>query len=269
MLKKTLLMTAICVGLSACGGGDTLPSAPKTDEKNPALIQIPASLVGIYDVDFGLFRAVYTLLDDGRFSGFHYTADYSIVSQPHTSYTPAFATTVLRPVSWAIFSAGFVESSVSFNRQLNNGVLNFDIASGGIGPFNANAKIQKTYNSNSSKTLYFDPISMSILAGNYLGEVRSVGIQTPTLAVNDFVLDNTGNFTVTSATCTFKGKLIQHGTTGIFNLQVQTTGDTCGYKGPLLGILTPLTLINDKPRLALQMATEDGSQATVFIIQKT
>lgn len=268
MLKKSFLATSICVGLIACGGGDSPPSVPKIDEKIPTQVLIPASLVGIYDVDFGLFRAVYTLLDDGRFSGFHYTADYSTFSQPHTSYTPGTATTVLRPVSWAIFSAGFVEPSVNFNRQLNNGALNFEIASGGIGPFNSIAKFQKTYNSSSSKTLYFDPIPLVILAGSYIGEVRSVGIQTPTLPVSDFVLDEGGNFSVTSAACTFNGKLLQHGVTGVFNAQVLTTGITCTYKGPLQGIVTPLSLINDKPRLGLQLATENGSQATVFIIQK-
>jgi hypothetical protein len=160
------------------------------------------------------------------------------------------------------------ERGASIFRSLSNGTLTFDLSSTDLGTFTAEAKRQRAYDSTSSKTLYFDPIPLSTLAGDYTGEGRSVGFQEKFQQINDFHLDGNGNFTLTSGKCSFSGSMMQYGATGVFNAQATSSGSACVYAGTLNGIVTPISLSDNKPRLGLQLTTATLSHSAVFVVLK-
>jgi hypothetical protein len=206
-LFLTLSVTALSISLTACGGNDQATNASSTATKITT-VDVPASVVGIYDVNFGGFLGVYTLLDDGRFSGIHYVNNFSIVGSPHSNLVPAINSETILPITWSNFAAGggmgaFERGSRIF-RSVNNGTLTFELSSADLGTFTSQVKRQKTYDASSSKTLYFDPIPLSTLTGTYSGEGRSVGFQETVQPASDFLLDGSGNFTLTYGKCRFQ-----------------------------------------------------------------
>ena len=270
---RVFLILSTLVVLSACGGGSPSTNAPDRATVNPEYKEIAASLVGIYDVDYGSFQGVYTLLEDGRFSGIHYFQDLDPVGQPFTDLLPGEVSSLVRKTHWANFGAGnglgVMESGVHFNRSLDSsGVLHVDISSRDIGFHEASAKAQKTYARGSSQTLYFDPIPMSVLAGIYRGRSRSAGLSTPTVDLEDFSLSAQGVFAVSAGGCAYSGQLSQVGKTGVFNVAALAKGSACKVNSGLSGIVTPLSLVDGKASLGLQLVNEDSSQSMVFVLQK-
>jgi hypothetical protein len=73
---------------------------------------------------------------------------------------------------------------------------------------------------------------------------------------------------MTSANCIFKGNLTAHGSTGVFDVQAQTSGNSCRYLGALSGIVTPISIIDKHPRLGLQLDSNDYLESAVFVIRR-
>lgn len=265
------LIIALSISITACGGNESPTNANNTVTKT-VNVEVPASAVGIYDVNFGGFLGVYTLLDDGRFSGIHYVNNFSIVGSPHSNLAVAITSDTILPITWSNFAAGggmgLFERGSRIFRSVNNGTLTFELSSNDLGTFTAEAKRQKFHDTTSSKTLYFDPIPMPALAGNYNGEGRTVGFQETVQQVNDFLLDSSGNFTLTYGKCGFQGRFVQHGATGVFNVLASSSGGGCQFIGLLNGIVTPISFSENKPRLGLQLTTTTLSHSAVFMLLK-
>ena len=257
---------ATAAALTACGGGggSTTPPGPP-----PAAV----GSAGIYAVDYGQFSGVYTLLDNNEFSGVHFVSGGSVLAgHPHGLLSATNSTSARDPIAWAnlIDDAnqwGAQELSGVFGRTFSGGALNVSIT-GSMGSFTATAKGQAGYDDGSGKTLYGDPIPLSVAAGTYNGGMRSVGLSKPQQGVTGLTLDAAGNLAATVGACTFTGTLVQHGTTGVYDARVGTSGSGCGFVPSLGGLATPLAYGGGKPTWALQLDSADNMQTAVFIVTK-
>ena len=265
ILNKILVASSVLL-MCSCGGGSS--SAPQTVPVNNVSIATPPSLVGIYDVDYGQFKGVYTFLEDGRFSGMHGTT--TILGHPHGTLAANSSVDDLKPITWVnyvVVQFGHEELGAVFGRSLKDGVLSLKISSAAMGALTATVKEQKTWGPNSSKTLYFDPIPLSSLAGNYIGDSVSMGANTDPQYVQDFTLDKQGSFRFSWASCSFQGTIRQHGNTGVFDASVVPSGDNCKYRNVLNGIAIPLSFINNKAVLSFQLDSLDRLQSLSLLMQ--
>lgn len=277
LCKKSPVLGVLLI-LAACGGGgggdqsvagsaNVPPPSPP-----PGPVSTPIGTAGVFDVDYGQFRGVYTFLDNGQFYGLHFVSGSVLAGHPHGQLSANNSVTSMEAIAWANFidDAGMVgaqEPNGRFGRTFQPSTLNVAI-SGSMGSFAASATQQKAYAPGSSKLLYSDPIPLSQAAGNYSGILRTVGIGVPQQAVSDFVIDAVGNFSVTGAGCTFTGTMARHGSTGIFDANVQTSGATCHLTASLKGIVTPLAVSNDLPQWGVQLNDASNVQTAVFIVTK-
>lgn len=263
---KTLI-AMMTLMLCACGGGGSSAS-PQSSTVPSVSVATPPSLVGIYDVDYGQFKGVYTFLEDGKFSGMHATT--TIFGHPYGTLSATSSIDDARPITWVnyvVVQFGHEELGATLGRSLKDGVLSLRISSAYMGSLNATVKEQKTWGPNSSKTLYFDPIPLDSLAGNYLGDSVSMGVNTEPQFVSDFVLDRFGNYRFSWASCNFQGNVKQHGNTGVFDASVTPTGSNCKYKGALSGIAIPISFVNNKAVLSFQLDSPDRLQSLALLMQ--
>lgn len=175
-------------------------------------------------------------------------------------------------ITWANFiddanKVGRYESNPRFGRSFTSNSVNFKI-SGGFGTFTAQTTKQKKYGNSSSKSLYHDPIPLMTFAGSYTGIVRTAGIMKPITIPSEFTMDAEGNFTATAMDCTFNGTFTQHKDTGVFDVTAGVSGSICRLSSELRGIATPLSLINDKPAIAIQLNHTSNTETAVFIVTK-
>ena len=268
LFRPTLASLALAA-LTACGGGGggAATPAPISGIVPPAPVT-PNTGAGVFDVNYGQFRGVYTFLDNGQFYGLHFVGTSELAGQPHGLLSASNSTVAREPIAWANFiddvlQHGAQESSGSFGRTFGGNGVDVSIH-GSMGTFSAGATGQKVQATGSSKTLYNDPMPLATLAGGYGGAMRSAGLDLPVQDVKGFTLGANGAFAVTSAGCDFSGTLSPHGSTGIFDVAVQVGGSACKLKNTLKGIVTPLGLTT----LALQLDTADDTQSAVFILNK-
>jgi hypothetical protein len=265
---KTGVMVAWSLMLAACGGGGG--AAPAQADGGT---QLPATgVAGVFDIGYGPFSGIYTLLDNGEFYGMHFVNGTELAGHPHGTLSAANSVTHLDPIAWAIFAndpdmVGHQDSGASFGRSYGT-VLSVKI-SGPIGTYTAIANAQRGYGDGSARTLYNDALPLSALAGKYQGIMRTVGIGQQLQQVLDFRLDAGGNFSTTVVDCGYTGKLAQHASSGIFDVQVQVSGPRCRMNPALKGIVTPLSYINGVARLAVQLDSADNSQTAVFIVTRS
>ncbi|MES2128314.1 MAG: hypothetical protein V4463_13685 [Pseudomonadota bacterium] len=261
--------------LSACGGGGgtTAPAAQTPSGIVPPLTPAdPSKGAGVFDVNYGQFRGVYTFLDNGQFYGLHFVSGNTLAGQPHGFLTSSNSLSNLEAIAWANFiddvkMVGSQESAGRFGHSFGGSGVNVAIK-GSMGSFTAAASVQKTQASVSSKTLYNDPIPLATLAGTYGGVMRTVGLDRVQEAVVGFTLSASGAFSVSNAGCDFSGKLSPHGSTGIFDVDVKVGGVACQLKNTLKGIVTPLGISAAATSLALQLDTADDAQSAVFILSR-
>ena len=269
------LTLALTFSLAACGGGGGGTSATTTLPVVVVPVITPSGNLGpagVFAVNYGQFTGVYTFLDNGKFYGLHFVSGSTLAGHPHGLLTETNSTTHLEPISWANFiddqaGVGAQEAGGLFGRTFSGSTLSVGIT-GSMGHFSATASTQKTYGDGSAKTLYNDPIPMSTIAGTYGGFIRSVGIDQTRQGASNFVIDAGGAFTVTAVACTFSGTMVQHGTTGVFDVVAQTSGAACRLSPALSGIVTPLSVINNAIQLGVQLNSADNSQTAVFIINR-
>lgn len=270
-LSKMILAISLLTSLAACGGGGSVTSAQPV-AKNPDPIT-PIGTAGVFDVSYGQFTGVYTFLENGDFYGMHFVSGSTLAGHPHGALTANNSTSALEAISWANFiddmnQVGAQESDGRFGRTFSPTTVSLSI-SGSMGSFTSSSSKQKTYSASDSKSLYKDPLAMSVMAGTYAGMMRTVGANLPKQNVTDFVIDSSGNFTVTAVGCKFAGKLVQHGVTGIFDVQADLSGSNCHLKTPMKGIITPLSVSNNLPQLGVQLDSVDNSHTAVFIVTKS
>lgn len=294
-----VIFAALTTFLVGCGGGSSEKSRSSSSlssalsSSNSTLSSTPSSLsnstassqkssssssvisigtAGIFDVNYGQFTGVYTLLEDGRFYGIHYVGGSTLAGHPHGILSPENSTSNIESITWANFiddanKVGKYEANPKFGRSFTSNSVSFKI-SGGFGAFTAQTTKQKKYGNNGSKSLYHDPIPLMTFAGSYKGIVRTAGIMKPTSTPSEFVMDAEGNFTATAMDCTFNGTLTQHEETGVFDVTVGVSGSICRLSSELRGIATPLSLINDKPAIAIQLNHTSNTETAVFIVTK-
>lgn len=260
--------------MAACGGGGGgAPAAAQAPVVvTPSAPPLSGS-AGVFDVNYGQFSGIYTFLDNGQFYGLHFVSGGTLAGHPRGLLGAANSVSQLEHISWANFidDAGMLgkqETDGQFGRSFSSTELSVKI-SGSMGVFTASTNVQRGYGDGSSKSLYGDPLPLATLAGTYKGIQRTVGLGQPLQNVGDFVLDAGGNFGSTVADCTYKGKLVPHGGSGIFDVEVQASGAHCNMSSTLKGIVTPLSYIDGVAKLAVQLDSADQSQSAVFIVTKS
>lgn len=269
-LTANLVLLTIFTSLTACGGGG---SSAASDPVAAAPAPVTIGTAGVFEVNYGQFKGVYTFLDDRSFYGIHLVGSSTLAGHPHGPLSATNSVTTRESIGWANFiddtnMVGAQEPSGVFGRTFNPTSVDVSI-SGSMGTFRATASAQKPHFAGSTKTVYKDPIALSVLAGTYQGLVRTAGINQTQQSVTGFTIGATGAYTVTIADCTFTGNLVQHGVTGIFDTQVVTSGANCKLNPTLKGIVTPLSMpSNNLPQLAFQLNSADNTQTAVFIVTK-
>ena len=262
-IAPAILATTVALALAAC-----TPSAPApTPTPAASVAPQPVGTAGVYDVDFGPFTGIYTLLDDGRFYGLHYVGEglaghpFGQLSDGDTALTPD-------AIGWANFiddarKVGKMEPEGVFGRRFSDADVKFTI-SGSMGRFAEGAAGQRPWYPGSAESLYNDPIDSP--AGSYSGFVRSAGLELKMEDVTDLVIDESGHFTVSALTCDIEGDLTQYGDTGVFDVTATSTG--CVLQPGLEGIVVPISVVDGVPELAFQLNTADATQSVVFIVSR-
>ncbi|RZJ11521.1 MAG: YbhB/YbcL family Raf kinase inhibitor-like protein, partial [Rubrivivax sp.] len=228
-----------------------------------------------YEVNYGQFSGVYTFLDDGNFYGLHFVdSGATLAGHPHGKLTVANSATAQESIAWANFiddagKVGSQETTGLFGLSFSNTTGLSVSIHGSMGSFTAMAATQKPWSAGSASTLYANPLPLITIAGSYDGILRTVGINTPQQSVTNLAITADGSFSVTSADCTFTGKLLPHGTTGILDTAVTTSGASCKLNANLKGIVTPLSITSDVPQLGFQLNSADNTQTAVFVVKKT
>ena len=261
-------VAAFSLSLAACGGGGSASATPPSITSNGGTVTAAASATGIYDVNYGQFRGTYALLDDGRFYGVHFVGGDTLAGHPYGTLTTSNSTTARDPISWANFiddaqQLGAMEHDARFGRSVSQGTLQVEISSG-MGDFSTSATAPKTWGDGSAKTLYQDAIPLGTLAGSYGAIMRSVGISQPQTAASAFSIDAAGNVSATAGSCNFAGKISQHGSTGVYELQWTASGTGCKFTAPLAGIVMPVSMADNKPSLMFMSHSADAKLTAVF-----
>ena len=264
-MRTTLLIVPVVLLLAGCTAASPAATPPPVKE---SAAPVAVGTAGIYDVDFGQFAGVYTLLDDGEFYGLHFLGD-TLAGQPHGQLSPDNTALAKEPIAWANFvddgrRVGSMEKAGVFGRTFSDTDLTAAI-SGSMGSFSAKATAQKAWEPGSGKSLYLDPIGD--VSGSYTGNLRTVGIQKQQEAVKDLRIDG-DSFTVEASGCTFEGTLTPYQSTGVFRLTATTSGADCLLQPELSGIVTPLSVVDGVPQLAFQLDSADATQAAVFIVTR-
>jgi len=268
-LSKFMLSLFMCSALAACGGG-----GGSTPPKQPDIVGGGQfATAGIFDVNYGQFRGTYAFLDNGEFYGLHFVGDSELAGHPRGVLTSANSATNREAIAWANFiddaqQVGKQEAAGRFGRTFGAADLQVSI-SGSMGTFTARTSTRKTWADGSTRTVYADPIALASLAGAYNGQVRTAGIGMPKDAVGAFAIDAGGNITASALACTFTGKMVQHGTTGVFDLQLAAAGPACKLNPALKGVVMPMSFVSGAAQLAVMVNSADKLHSAVFIISKT
>ncbi len=273
-LSKVMLALLFTSGLVACGGGGSSSApAPVVVLPVPPVVPItPFATAGVYDVFYGQFHGTYTFLDNGEFYGLHFVNGSELAGHPRGLLSAANTVTNRESIAWANFiddalQVGQQEAAGVFGRTFGASDLKVSIT-GSMGTFTASASTAKLYGDGSNKTLYGDPIALTALAGSYHGTIRTAGIAKPKEAIASFAIDATGNVTASAVACTFNGKMIQHGTTGIFDLQLAAAGVGCTLNPVLKGVVTPMSFVGGVAQLAVMVDSLDKMHSAVFMVTK-
>ncbi len=268
---NVLAVTSLFLCLSACGGGSSKP-APTADAPSSDAPTADALEAGIFDVNYGQFYGTYAFLKNGEFYGIHYVGNGILAGHPRGTLPAGNAVNNRTAIAWANFiddgaRLGAQELNPSFGRTFNTGNVEVSI-SGGFGLFSTSSGNQKPWISGSSSTLYFDPIPLATLAGNYDGIMRSVGIEEPIQDVTGLRFDAFGNFSTTVSNCTYTGSISQYGTTGVYNASATASGSECTMATTLTGLLMPISYENEMPEIALMLNSGDEEYTAVFVVNK-
>ncbi len=267
-------IAAMMTALSACGGGGgdggPPPSPPPPPPAPAPTPSAPLGTAGIFNVNYGQFSGVYTILDNRQFSGVHLVSGVGLAGHPHGMLSAANSVSARDPIAWANFiddlhQYGTQEPAGVFGRTFSSTALDVSIT-GSMGSFAATVTEQAGYGDGSGRTLYGDPIALSAAAGTYAGYMRSVGLSQSRQPVGGLTLDATGHWSVSVGSCTFTGTLVQHGATGVYDAQAATSGAGCAFVPTLSGLMTPMAWNAGKPQWALQLDSADDAQTAVFIV---
>lgn len=274
--RMALIATTMAtLALGACGGGGGSSPAPAptpAPAPAPAPTPIPTAGVtaGIFAVNYGQFSGVYTFLDGDRFSGVHFVSGFGLVGHPRATLAPTNSISARDPISWANFvddqsELGAQESHGVFGRSFDGAGVDVSIT-GSMGSFSARASGQLLYADGSGKTLYDNPIALSVAARAYIGYVRTVGIGQTRQVLTRATIAAGGQIDLAVSDCAYSGTLAQHGSTGVYDAQVNASGAGCKFSGALTGILTPLGFDGTQADWALELDTADNAQTAVFIL---
>jgi hypothetical protein len=267
---KIATIFSIALGLLACGGGS---GAEKNNTGIVAETHQPLPIIsrfGIFSVDYKRFAGVYTLLDNGDLYAVH-ISDNELLGHAFSTLSPSNSMKNPDEINWVIFTnpaflSGYIHEGI-FGVDHTGAELNF-LINGDIGTYTALVTQQRAYTNYSTKSLYNAPLSMPTVSGQYRGFMRSAGVHNKLVSINNFTIDDKGAISVDAIQCTFKGHITPHGATGVFDAVFETVGENCQLARTLKGIVTPLEIINDKPKFAVQLHSANNEQVTVFILDK-
>jgi hypothetical protein len=267
MAAIATMMATLALGACGGGGGDSPAPAPVP---TPAPSPAPAVTAGIFSVDYGQFSGIYTFVDGNRFSGVHFVDGIGLAGHPHAALAATNSVSERESIAWANFiddaaEVGAQEPHGVFGRSFDGSGVDVSIT-GSMGSFTGKATKQMLYGDGSGKTLYDNPVALSVAARSYTGYVRTVGIGQTRQALTSATIAATGHIDLAVADCAYAGTLVQHGSTGVYDAQVSASGAGCAFSGPLTGILTPMGFDGSKASWALQLDTADNAQTAVFIL---
>jgi hypothetical protein len=228
----------------------------------------PLGTSGIFYVRYSQFSGFYTLLEDGRFSGVHFVYG-ELAGHPYGKLSESNSSQHLEPIVWANFiddanQVGKLEADPRFGRSFGSEGLDVTI-SGGFGTFSTSQFQQKSYSPDDKRSLYHNPIPLSTLAGQYTGKIRTAGIEKQMENI-ELQLNDKGELSVQAVNCTLTGQLTQYGTTGVYDINVQASGPACMLAKNLVGMVTPLSMEDNKPELAITF--DNGKQSVAMVVNK-
>jgi hypothetical protein len=93
-----------------------------------------------------------------------------------------------------------------------------------------------------------------------------VGIGQSRQALTSASIAADGHVDLTVSDCTYAGSLLQHGSTGVYDAQVDASGPGCAFGSALTGILTPRAFDGSKASWVLQLDTADNAKTAVFML---
>lgn len=270
--SRSYWLTLGALALSApgvlAGCGERNPERPPAQERAEGP---PVGNAGVYLLDYGQFTGIYTLLEDGTFSGVHFVNDGNTVAgHPHGKLSPANSIDALEPIGWANFidypeEFGAQEANARFGRTFTENALEVRISRSTFA-VEAGANRQLTYSKTDLRPLYGTPLTLDEIAGGYTGLLCTVGVHSPQLLVDDFEIGEDAGVRSTVGDCEFTGTLRPRGSTGIFDIEMSTAGANCGFTNPLSGIVTPFGIVDGRGELAFQL--DNSTQTAVFTVTK-
>ncbi len=218
-----------------------------------------------------------TFLEDGRYYGTDIYHDGRQNGQlaAHVFGVLGLSNTVAE--SELITSADFTDDpekvgafidGVYFGRGFNGAALSVGIRVPGHGYFSSTSGTQITYTRGGLKSLYADPLPMFDVAGDYAGLIRSVGIKRPQTDVQTLTIGDDSTFTTTVNDCTFRGKLVPYGASGVFEAQASTSGANCAFAPSLIGVAVPIAFNNERPKFSIALHSADSTQVATFIVTR-
>jgi hypothetical protein len=292
-LSHQMLPLAAFVILSACSGGGATPAraqqqtaapavtpaaaTPAASEERPSIgiERLPtvgsAGPTGVYDLHY-VFDGIYAFLDNGEFYGLHMIGG-TAVGHPRGKLSATNSVATPDPVYWANFiddaaKVGDQEIHPTFGRDLSAGTLTANLISP-MGNFTATASGQRGYGDGSGKTLYDNPLGLDVLAGSYTGYLRTVGQNHTLENLTSLTIDASGKLTATGSGsgCTFSGRLTQYKNSGVYKLNAAVSGQVCLLSN-LKGIVLPLSYVDKRPQIAVELDSDDQRQSAVMVAVK-
>ena len=249
------------------------PTPSPTPSPSPTQAPPLFSEVGIFDVNYNLFRGVYAFLENGDFFGIHFVINNTpLAGHPRGTLSEGNTTNNRDSIAWANFiddaqMLGVQEPNPNFGRTFTSDTMVDVTIQGSFGVFSTTGVGPRPWFSGSSNNLYDDPIPLDSLAGTYQGIMRTVGIGEPQQPVSDFTLDNAGNFLVTVSECDYSGLLTQVGATGLYSATATVSGNGCMMPSVLTGLLMPLSFEENVAEFTLMLNSDDEQNTAVFLFE--
>ncbi len=225
--------------------------------------------------EFGAYTEYATVLDNGQFWSFAIDNTYGINYSTMQVGTLTASGSTYASSNTEIYLLGthqppVVEtlSGVSFSAPTFSDTVGTSVF--GTAYVYNQSGTALTYSATDSHTVYDNPLALSTLAGTYVGS--SYGVTTSAGNViepmTSFSIASDGTYTGVTATCTYAGKLTQHGKTGVFDQTMTGTGSSCAFSGAMQGIMIPIA-VSSSPQLVFQMVNSANNLGVWFVVTKS
>ncbi len=222
---------------------------------------------GIFDVPNSTFEPLITILDNGEVYGMDLINNrvagffHGTVSANGTTLSSSDLT------EYNAYDGGYVQAAslaATYTAPSLKVSLTFP-----FGTFSSSASEQKNFIKDDKQTIYSTPIATARFAGNYEGELSSVGTEMKLYSkTGAFAISTDGKFTASAGDCDFAGTLAPHGDKGVFDITANVSGATCTLIGQMQGLMTPVSL-ETKTTLGFQLLATDAKKSAMLFVTKS